>query len=179
MVIILFETLLLALAFGLALWWDIDLLGRIELTQTALALGAAAAIVPNLGLALAAWTGRAAWMTDLRERTAKLMRRVFGVRPGAGAALAVAYGGVAEEFLFRGVLIPALSPYLSTWPAVVLVGIAFGMLHPVSRLYVVLASLLGIFWGALYVWTGNLLVPMIAHALNNVIALVYYSRQLR
>lgn len=179
MVIILFETFLLALAFGLAFWWDVDLLGRIEPTRAAAMLGIAAAILPNLALALAAWASRGEWMADLRERTARLMRRVFGVRPGLVAALAVAYGGAAEEFLFRGVLVPALGQYVTVWPAVVLVGVAFGLLHPVSRLYVVLASLLGIFWGALYVWTGNLLVPVIAHAFNNVIALAYYSRTSR
>ncbi|MFP3943231.1 MAG: CPBP family intramembrane glutamic endopeptidase [Alphaproteobacteria bacterium] len=176
MVIILFETFLLAVAIALALWWNIDLPGSMELTQTAVLLGAGAAIVPNLALALGAGSP---WMKDLQERTAAMMRRVFGGRPGAGAALAVAYGGVAEELLFRGVLVPALSLYMSPWLAVVLVGLGFGLLHPVSRLYVALAALLGIFWGALFLWTDNLLVPVIAHALNNVIAMLYYSRLLR
>ncbi|MFW6027661.1 MAG: CPBP family intramembrane glutamic endopeptidase [bacterium] len=175
-VIILFETLLLALAVALALWWDIDLPGQMELTQTAVLLGVAAAVLPNLALAGAT---RSAWMEDLKERTAELMRRVFGARPGPGALLAVAYGGVAEEILFRGVLIPALSLYISPWLAVVLVGIAFGLLHPVSRVYIALAALLGMFWGALLLWTGNLLVPVIAHALNNVIALMFYRSVLR
>jgi uncharacterized protein len=175
-VIILFEGLLLVLAFALALWWGIDLAGSIELTYSAVGLGAAAAIVPNLFLAWAAFGVEAQWMVELRERTAKMMRQVFGERPGIAAALAVAFGGVAEEFLFRGVLIPALSEYMSVWLAVVAVGVAFGLLHPLTRVYALLAALLGIFWGALFVWTGNLLVPVIAHALNNLIALASYGR---
>ena len=176
MVIILFESLLIVLAFGLALWWGIDLAGSIELSQGAVLLGIAAAILPNLFLAWAAFGVRASWMVELRERTAKMMRQVFGARPRPVAVVAVAFGGVAEELLFRGVLIPALGEYMPVWLAVVTVGAAFGLLHPLTRVYALLAALLGIFWGALFVWTGNLLVPIIAHALNNLIAVVSYGR---
>jgi len=175
-IVILFETFLLVLAAGLALVLDINLFGRIVVTPQAVMLGVAAAILPNLVLAPAALRSQALWAVNLRERTAAMLRRVFGNRPGPVAALAVGYGGIAEEALFRGVLIPALSPYVSPWGAVIIVGAGFGLLHPLTRLYVVLAALLGIFWGALYVWTGNLLVPMIAHALNNIIAMAWYSR---
>lgn len=173
MAIILFESLLLALALALAVLLRIDLGDYLRITPGAVALGVGAALLPSLALAAVSDTS---WLRDLRERTARLMRRVFGPRPGPGAALVVAYGGIAEEVLFRGVLISALGAYIPSWLAVILVGIGFGLLHPVSRLYIVLAALLGIFWGALFVVTGNLLVPMVAHALNNVLALFYYSR---
>lgn len=176
MVIFLFEALLLVVAIGLALWWDVDLTGSMAFTPEAAGLGIAAAVLPNLILAPAALKSNAAWITDLRDRTARMMRRVFGEQPGLTAALAVSFGGIAEEVLFRGVLIPALDRFMPVWLAVVVVGAGFGLLHPVTRSYVALAALLGIFWGALFVWTGNLVVPMIAHALNNVIALAFYMR---
>lgn len=173
------ETVLLALALALALVLNIPVGERIAFTADAVLLGLGAALLSNLILAPPALRSKAAWLVELRRRTEEILKRMVGDPPGPGAMLAVAYAGVAEELLFRGVLIPLLSGIMPVWLAVVVVGIGFGLLHPVTRMYIVLAALLGIFWGALYVWTDNLVVPMTAHAANNVIALVFYMRLFR
>ena len=114
---------------------------------------------------------------------ARLMRRIerevaplfHGIGPG-GLALLAALAGVGEEALFRGVLQPWLAGTVSPWPAVVLTAVLFGALHPVSPMYVLLASLAGAYFGALLVLTGNLLAPIVAHAGYDFVALLVLAR---
>jgi len=98
-----------------------------------------------------------------------------GIGPGGLALLAV-LAGLGEEALFRGVLQPWLAGAVSLWPAVVLTGIVFGALHPVSATYVVLAAAAGAYFGALLVLTGNLLAPIVAHAGYDFVALLLLAR---
>jgi membrane protease YdiL (CAAX protease family) len=49
----------------------------------------------------------------------------------------------------------------------------FGLAHPISTTYAVLASLIGIYLGFLFVATDNLLVPIVTHAAYDFLALVY------
>jgi len=89
--------------------------------------------------------------------------------------------GVGEELLFRGWLLPWLahiggadaSPSPVEWGAA-LIGssIAFGMVHPITRLYVVLAAAMGLYFGALLLWTDNLLIPIAAHAAYDAVQLL-------
>lgn len=76
--------------------------------------------------------------------------------------------GVCEELLFRGFLIAWLVALtgLGEWPAMLLIAVAFGMAHfyqgPSGMLKTGLA---GAYLGALYLLTGSLLVPVVVHAL--------------
>ncbi|TWU19676.1 CPBP family intramembrane glutamic endopeptidase [Allorhodopirellula heiligendammensis] len=49
--------------------------------------------------------------------------------------------------------------------------IAFGFVHPISKLYVVVTGIMGLYFGALLILTGNLLIPIVAHALYDAIQL--------
>lgn len=91
------------------------------------------------------------------------------------AVLSVA-AGVGEEMLFRGVVQGALSRLLGPAPAVVLASALFGLLHPISLGYIVLAGLLGAYLGLVWIVTGNLLAVMVAHALYDFVALVLLMR---
>lgn len=94
--------------------------------------------------------------------------------------------GIGEELAFRGCLLPWIAslrdsnaPMANTFDvgdslrsaapamltaAVVLSSIAFGLLHPITKLYVFVASLMGVYFAALMIATDSLLVPIIAHA---------------
>lgn len=75
--------------------------------------------------------------------------------------------GLSEELLFRGVMIPALG---YDWLALIMSSIFFGVLHWNSAAnwhYVVWAVVIGFILGVSAYVTGNLLVPIIAHALTN------------
>lgn len=49
--------------------------------------------------------------------------------------------------------------------------VAFGFVHPISKLYVVITGLMGLYFGSLVLLSGNLLIPIIAHALYDAIQL--------
>lgn len=78
--------------------------------------------------------------------------------------------GMSEELLFRGVMLPALGGNLL---AVILSSLLFGILH-LSGLqqwpYVVWATVVGFALGYSAFITGNLLVPIVAHILTNLVA---------
>lgn len=79
--------------------------------------------------------------------------------------------GVGEEMLFRGVIQGALGRWLGVAPAIVLASLLFGLLHPVSVAYVVVAAVLGAYLGTVWVVSGNLLTVIVAHALYDFVAL--------
>ena len=82
-------------------------------------------------------------------------------------ALASLAAPVVEELLFRGVFYPAAKLRLGVWPAIVLTGFVFGIVHPVG-----LAEMLAIgTLGGVFAWmaeTRKSLAPsMFAHFLQN------------
>lgn len=87
-----------------------------------------------------------------------------------------ALAGICEEALFRGVLQPFLAGYIGPAPALVLVAVLFGAVHPVSRAYIVFAFIIGIYFGAVQLWFDNVFIPMAIHGLYDFVALVFLSR---
>jgi len=94
----------------------------------------------------------------------------------AELALISAVAGMGEELLFRGVLQPVLIGWFGTAIGVAAASVVFGLLHSVTPTYAILASLIGVYLGALAIWTGNLLPPIIAHGFYDFAALVYLTR---
>ena len=66
----------------------------------------------------------------------------------------------------------------SLWLAVIAAGLLFGAGHWLSASYAVLASLIGVYLGLLFVVSGNLLAPIVAHAAYDVVALYVLARRL-
>lgn len=86
-------------------------------------------------------------------------------------ALVTAFGApLAEEVLFRGYLQTLLRVWLGPWPAIVVVGILFGLMHGLE--YATPITLLGFYFAWLRERSGSLLPSMVAHALHNTIAVV-------
>lgn len=84
--------------------------------------------------------------------------------------------GVGEEMLFRGVFQATFMEWFGTLWGVVLAGLLFGLLHPMSVTYIAIAGLLGLYLGAIWIYNGNLLTVMVTHALYDFIALAYLIR---
>jgi len=78
--------------------------------------------------------------------------------------------GLSEEFLFRGVMLPAIG---LNWTGVTFSSLCFGVLH-LSGLqqwpYVVWATVVGFAFGGSALMTGNLLVPVVAHITTNLLS---------
>ena len=89
---------------------------------------------------------------------------------------AVALGiaaGLGEEMLFRGIFQYELAARLGNLLAVGLSSMVFGALHAVTPLYAGLATMASIYFGAMYLTTGNLAVPIVCHAVYDIGALLF------
>jgi membrane protease YdiL (CAAX protease family) len=84
--------------------------------------------------------------------------------------------GLGEEMLFRGVVQDALAGQLPWWAALLAAGALFGLLHAVTPAYAVLAALMGVYLGWLYLYVGDLLAPVVTHALYDFAVLLWLLR---
>ncbi len=78
--------------------------------------------------------------------------------------------GLSEELLFRGVMLPALG---FDWLALILSSACFGVLHLSGKdqwAYSVWATLVGLILGYCALITGNLLIPITAHVVTNLVS---------
>lgn len=78
--------------------------------------------------------------------------------------------GLSEELLFRGVMLPALGLNLT---AVAISSVLFGVLHLSGNgqwPYVVWAGIVGFALGYCALITGNLVVPVVAHIITNLVS---------
>ncbi len=181
----LFEAGLAALAIGLGWMSSQTPWLEIKVNGSAIALGTAA-VLPLAALLLAcrqiAWQPvRNLWRV-LDEVVVPLFRTCNWVEIAAISFLA----GLGEELLFRGLLQTGIAQWTGDflphtpaaalagdWMAIIVVAILFGALHAVNAAYAVLAAIIGVYLGWLYLATGNLAVPIVAHAVYDFVALVY------
>lgn len=173
-------TVELSLGFvAIALGWltDVDVrqwLPSLALDQLA-AIGSSilwglAAALPML--AVVELVERSDWapLRELRELDRlPIVATLLRLRPLELVTISIA-AGVGEELLLRGWLLGWLvDPLESATPLVIASGllvssIAFGLMHPVTPAYIVLASLIGLYLGGIVLWTGDLLIAIVAHA---------------
>ena len=79
---------------------------------------------------------------------------------------------LGEELFFRGMVFSGFRQRLSFWPAALVAGLVFGSVHAPSGLSTVVPlAALGFVFCWLYERTGSLWPAVIAHALNNGLAL--------
>jgi uncharacterized protein len=120
------------------------------------------------------WTLRTRWPPVIRL-VRLVEERLAPLFAGAGAGelvVVAALAGLGEEVLFRGVLQTALVGHLPVWGAVAAAAAVFGLAHCLTPTYAVFAAVVGAYLGLLFVLSGNLLVPILAHALYDLVALV-------
>jgi uncharacterized protein len=117
-------------------------------------------------------------LQDVTKATNRSVLALLGgsFKPVMALLAAIALGmaaGVGEEMLFRGVLQFELGRRFGSVTAVTVASVIFGALHAVTPMYAFLASLAGIYFGWLYLMSGNLAVPIITHAVYDFGALLY------
>ena len=88
--------------------------------------------------------------------------------------------GLGEEMLFRGFLQQLVSEWVGgssgIWVGLAAASVTFGLLHAITPTYAVVACLIGLYLGWLWLATGNLLAPITAHAVYDFLALIYFLR---
>jgi CAAX protease family protein len=113
---------------------------------------------------------------DIRRFFEHVIRPVFGEWSLMQLAIVSILAGICEEVLFRGALQAGLSGKIGTAWSLIVASVAFGIGHPVSRQYVLAATVVGFFLGGLFIVRGNLLAPIVAHALYDFCALAWLLR---
>jgi membrane protease YdiL (CAAX protease family) len=135
----------------------------------------------TLGLALVT-ASRWRPLTELSDHAERLLTPLLaGARPIELLLVALA-AGIGEELLFRGLMQHGLAQWWSGhwwgWLAAwLLTALVFGICHWISGMYAIMAFLAGLYLGALLLVFDNLLVPITAHALYDLAALLYLANR--
>jgi membrane protease YdiL (CAAX protease family) len=110
-----------------------------------------------------------AWLPNLHREFGSILGR-----PSGGELLLLAAASaIGEEIFFRGAMLDAWGPWLSS--------LVFALLHVPPRrdlwAWTASAGLLGLCLAALTLWTGNLGAAVAAHFVINLINLAYVTRR--
>jgi len=172
---ILFEGGLGVVACLVGWWLGIPIWQMISWQTGDIILGIAGSVPMLLGFwACLRWP----WgpLKAIKDFSDRIIRPLFRPCTLVDLAIISLVAGIGEEMLFRGLLQTYLCERLETWLAVFLSSLIFGLMHPFSGTYVVLATGVGIYLGWLFLLTNNLLVVILIHGLYDFVALVYFAR---
>ena len=164
------------LAAAVLLGWGLGEHFWIDATVSAGAIvtGAALGLV-LLALAVVAVDGPFPVTSGIRRDIDRMMG-IFRDASMVDLLLISILAGMGEEAFFRGFLQAAAAGQIGVPAAVILVSLCFGALHWISPGYAAFAAILGLAFGILYLYTENIVVPMVAHAGYDFAALVYGLR---
>ncbi len=175
-----FEASLILIALFLGWVAGIDPFENISFSETAIASGVIGT-VPLFLMFLALERIQGAPVVNIR----KLLLNTLG--PGlyryhwTDLLILASIAGVSEELLFRGVMQPWLETSWGITAGLIGSNIVFGLVHAVTPLYALLATLVGIYLGLSLDYGGerNLLTPIIIHTLYDFLAFVALMRVYR
>ena len=119
---------------------------------------------------------RRRWLAEIREFLERTVRPLFGSWAIWRLIVISLLAGVGEELLFRGVLQGGLAQKLGPWLALGVASLLFGLAHFVNWSYALVACVMGGYLGGLWLASGNLLTPIVTHAVYDLAALIYFLR---
>ena len=180
---VVFYTLMVVAAWMLGVvWLDLDLLvwhdgwWETELWFDAL-LGVGLGVATVIASRILEHTTE--WARVLGEE----FRKILGNLSPAQVVVFAVTSGVAEEVFFRGFLQQALSDVLFTnhWIGLIVASLIFGLIHigPDRKKFLpwtIMAIVLGFLFGLLYMYTGNIVGPVVAHFTINFFNLLHIVR---
>ena len=134
------------------------------------------ATLPMLGMLLVLLRWPIGPLANLKRLLHKFVPSIFAGCTLTQLALISLMAGIGEEILFRGVIQGAASRWVGAGYGLWIASGLFGLMHCITPTYVLVASLIGAYLGWLWQVSDNLLVPILAHALYDFLALVYFVR---
>jgi uncharacterized protein len=100
-------------------------------------------------------------------------------RSAAELALLAGLAGLGEELLFRGVVQAGLARLVPVPLALLSASVLFGLAHFATSTYAVVAGLMGLYLGGLFLVQGSLVAPIVTHALYDLVALLLVVQRYR
>ena len=89
-------------------------------------------------------------------------------------AVIAALACIGEELFFRGLIQLGLFEWFGIqWLAILIASLVFGLAHAATRTYFLLAFVISVYLGFLFVHIGNLLVPIAIHAFYDFFVFLY------
>ncbi|MDL2242112.1 CPBP family intramembrane metalloprotease [Bacteroidales bacterium OttesenSCG-928-K03] len=136
-------------------------------------------LMQNSKMILPDWlSGVEEWMQRTQTMNEELMVRLLGVTNIGGLLLNILIiaiiPAIGEELLFRGILQKMLTNKIRNYHwAIIITSIIFSAVH--MEFYSFLPRvILGMILGYTFYYTGNIIVPMVIHFVNNTISIVMY-----
>ncbi len=158
-------------------------LATIDFTWASVAWGVLATL-PLLTVLLLLERSDGTALAEIRRVARELLVPLFHEFSLWQIFLVALLAGLGEEMLFRGFVQGGLEIFLSDLdiPAASLLALfiasfLFGVMHPITRTYAMLCMLAGLYLGGLWLWSGNLLIPVLVHTLYDFCALFYLLRR--
>jgi membrane protease YdiL (CAAX protease family) len=172
-VAILAEGAVFALALLSAAYLDIDFLPLTENVFRDILAGSAAAVPPFVFflLVVSRKAAKSVLFKSLRKIVVIDIREMFSNTTLTDLLCISFTAGIAEEFLFRGVVQAKFG--------IVTASFLFGIVHFISPLYVIITVIMGFYIGLFYYLYDSLLVAFLIHFIYDLCALVYLRYGLR
>ena len=170
-----FEAGVLALAIAVGWLVSVDPFAGIAFRLDDFGIGLAATVPPVVALWLLQRSTAPA-VLEFRRVVEELVEPLFAGAPVTHVVALALMAGVGEEALFRGVVQGGLTDMIGWLPALLIASVLFGVVHWLTGLYALLAGVVGLYLGGLYLLTGNLLVPIVVHALYDIVALGFLRK---
>jgi len=170
-----FEGGLLLLAWGLGWLFSQPPLAQTRWNWHDFGIGLGATVPLLLGLWICS-TWPIGPLRRIKIFSETVVRPVFGQCKVDDLALISLVAGIGEEMLFRGVLQGLGDRWFGVGRGLVIGSVLFGLVHLITPTYAILATLCGVYFGVLMMFTDNLLTVIVPHALYDFVALLYIVR---
>lgn len=162
--------LTLLAGFGFSFMLSTPIAPQVSVTFPALFWGVIAT-APLIGFLFWFMGSRLPAIARFRESQIDFFSQIGFEFTGSRIAIMAVGAGVTEELLFRGVFQTWLAGFAPAALAIALPNIVFGLLHARTALYAIIAGLVGCYLGVVFWASGNLVAPVVAHALYDAVAL--------
>ncbi|MFZ2725335.1 MAG: CPBP family intramembrane glutamic endopeptidase [Methylococcaceae bacterium] len=172
-----FEAALLLVALLIGYLTDINPFTHLYFSEKALAIGVIATIpLGFLFIGLHHWQIKS--MQTIRQFLIETLCPYLYKRHWSDLLLLSTITGFSEEVLFRGAIQPWLESFWSVNVALLVSNLLFGLVHSITPLYALLATLVGIYLGISLDISGerDLLIPIIIHSLYDFFAFMVLMR---
>lgn len=182
---VVFYGLMTAIAVGAAAWADLDILVWHDEYETSRAFDTTLGVLA--GLIVVAISAMLERVAEWARRLSNAFAGLLGPMSWTQISVFALTSSIGEELLFRGFLqqwlsVSVLSGDFARWGALIITSVVFGLIHvgPDRKTFLpwtVMAVAMGFVLGAMYMYTGNVLAPVLCHFTINFINLTQIARR--